>query len=416
MSDELERYASLLGEVRARVRNAQARAAWAANRELLLLYWDVGRIVATEKDARSWGAAVIPRLAEDLKSELPELSGFSARNIWRMVRFYEAYPTLGEFVPTALARSGAQPIVPPPVAQLGGSATRSAAGTAQTTTPASPDAELAALCLGLPWAHNYLLIEKVPAEEDRAWYMRQTAEQGWSRDTLALMIKSAAHTRQGAAVTNFAAQLPPAQSDLARQALKDPYVFDFLTLDAPFREREIELGLIAHLERFLLELGVGFAFVGRQYHLEIGDDDFYLDLLFYHLKLRAFVVVDLKIGPFKPDYAGKMNFYLNLVDDALRHEHDNPSIGLILCQDKKKVLAEYALRGMDKPIGVSEYELSRALPESLESVLPTIEEIEAELAPDAEDQSEEGTRGGEAGSLRDGDVSGVASDPDGDAP
>jgi predicted nuclease of restriction endonuclease-like (RecB) superfamily len=193
------------------------------------------------------------------------------------------------------------------------------------------------------------------------------------------MIKSAAHTRQGAAVTNFAERLPLPQSDLAQQALKDPYVFDFLTLDAPFRERELEGHLLTHLERFLLELGVGFAFVGRQHHITLGEDDFYLDLLFYHLKLRCFVVIDLKVGAFRAEYAGKMNLYLNLIDDTLRHPSDHPSIGLILCQDQKRILAEYALRGMDKPIGISEYELTRALPAELASALPSVDELEAEL-------------------------------------
>jgi predicted nuclease of restriction endonuclease-like (RecB) superfamily len=198
------------------------------------------------------------------------------------------------------------------------------------------------------------------------------------------MIKSRAHERQGSAVTNFDARLPIPQSDMAREMLKDPYVFDFLSLEKPFHERELEAGLIGHLEKFLLELGSGFTFVGRQYHLDVGEDDFYIDLLFYHLKLRCFIVIDLKRGPFKPEYAGKMNFYCNVVDDELRHEQDRPTIGLILCQDKKRVLAEYALRGMDKPIGVSEYELTRALPEELKSSLPTIEQIEAELSGEAE--------------------------------
>jgi predicted nuclease of restriction endonuclease-like (RecB) superfamily len=229
-----------------------------------------------------------------------------------------------------------------------------------------------------------LLIQKVKDIATRRWYMQQTLAQGWSRNVLDLMIKSSAHERQGKATTNFDERLPALQSDLAQQALKDPYVFDFLTFDKPFRERELEAGLVAHMERFLLELGVGFAFVGRQYHIAVGEDDFYLDLLFFHLKLRCFVVIDLKVGAFKPDFAGKMNFYLNVVDDVLRHEHDNPSIGLILCRDKKRVMAEYALRGVDKPIGVSEYDLTRALPASLKSALPTIEELESELASDDE--------------------------------
>jgi predicted nuclease of restriction endonuclease-like (RecB) superfamily len=233
-----------------------------------------------------------------------------------------------------------------------------------------------------------LLLQKVKNLATRRWYMQETLTQGWSRNVLELMITSEAHKRQGKPTTNFKSRLPEPQSDLAQQTLKDPYVFDFLTLDKPFRERELEAGLIEHLERFMMELGIGFSFVGRQYHLNVGNDDFYLDLLFYHLKLRCFVVIDLKVGAFKPDYAGKMNFYLNVVDDVLRHEHDNPSIGLILCQDEKRILAEYALRGVDRPIGVSEYELTRALPESLQSALPTIEEIETELSSTDTDSTE----------------------------
>jgi predicted nuclease of restriction endonuclease-like (RecB) superfamily len=232
----------------------------------------------------------------------------------------------------------------------------------------------------LLWATNVLLMQRVKDIPTRCWYAQAVIEHGWSRDTLNQMINSRAHERQGKAVTNFNERLPPPQSDLVRQALKDPYIFDFLTLEEPFRERELETGLIRHLEKFLLELGQGFAFVGRQYPLGIGEEDFYIDLLFYHLRLRCFVVIELKKGAFKPEYAGKINFYCNVVDDRLRHAGDNPTIGLILCQDKKSVLAEYALRGVAKPIGVSEYELTRALPDSLKSALPSIEEIERELS------------------------------------
>ena len=243
----------------------------------------------------------------------------------------------------------------------------------------------------LPWAHNVILIQKVKDLPIRFWYARQALVQGWSRDTLALMIQSNTHQRQGAAVTNFDLHLPKAHARLAKDTLKDPYIFDFLTLDKPFRERELEAGLMAHLEKFLLELGAGFAFVGRQVHLDVADEDFYIDLLFYHLQLRSFVVVDLKIGPFKPEYAGKINFYCNVVDDHYQHETDNPTIGLILCQDKKRVLAEYALRGMNKPIGISEYELTRALPEKFKSVLPSIEEIEEELSRDLQENEKSHT-------------------------
>jgi predicted nuclease of restriction endonuclease-like (RecB) superfamily len=222
-------------------------------------------------------------------------------------------------------------------------------------------------------------MEKVRDVPERRWYMEQTLANGWSRDVLSMAIGSDAYRRRGVAVTNFDQILPAPQSDLAQQALKDPYIFDFVSLDEPFRERELEAGLIHHLEKFLLELGQGFAFVGRQYRIDVDGEDSYIDLLFYNLNIRSFMVIDLKIGPFRPEYAGKINFYCNVVNDTLRHSTDGPTIGLILCQGKDRMLAEYALAGIDKPIGVSSYELTRALPASLRSALPTVEEIEAEL-------------------------------------
>ena len=337
----------------------------------------MGRLIRSRQEIEGWGGGVLRRLAADLKSDLPGVKVFSVRNLKRMAQFHRAYPDLFEIGPMALA-------------QLSAGEARSPKGPTALALIAGAENEDSGDDLGqlvgrLPWAHNMLLLQKVKNLATRRWYMQQTLEQGWSHDVLGLMITSRAHERQGEPTTNFEARLPEPQSDLARLALKDPYVFDFLTLDKPFRERELEAGLIAHLERFMLELGVGFAFVGRQYHLSVGGDDFYLDLLFYHLKLRCFVVIDLKIDAFRPDFAGKMNFYLNVVDDVLRHEHDKPSIWLILCQDKKKILAEYALRGVDRPIGVSEYELTRALPEAQRSALPTIEEIEAELSASDQD-------------------------------
>jgi predicted nuclease of restriction endonuclease-like (RecB) superfamily len=375
---DLERYSELLADIKKRIRQAQIRAALSANAEMLWMYWDIGRMVAERQKIEGWGASVIPRLASDLRNELSEKKGFSERNLRRMIQFYNEYKKFPSIWPLPVAKL-TEPVPPTeirprPVAEL-------------TPPPLDPlvPGEKEALIVQrvvaqLPWAHNVILIQKLKDLPTRLWYARQAIAQGWSRDTLTAMIKSGAHKRQGAAVTNFDLRLPALQSELAQATLKDPYLFDFMTLDQPFRERELEAGLIAHLERFLLELGAGFAFVGRQYHIDIAEEDFYIDLLFYHLRLRAFVVVDLKIGPFKPEYAGKMNFYCNVVDDRLRHASDNTTIGLILCQDKKKVLAEYALRGMDKPIGVSEYELTRALPDDLKSSLPTIEEIEAELS------------------------------------
>jgi predicted nuclease of restriction endonuclease-like (RecB) superfamily len=212
------------------------------------------------------------------------------------------------------------------------------------------------------------------------WYIEQALQNGWSRNVLKMQIDRQAHARQGQLISNFAERLPSPQSELVQQTLKDPYIFDFLTLEVGFHERELELHLVGHIEKFLLELGQGFAFVGRQYHLVVSDKDFYLDLLFYHLKLRCYLVIELKRGDFKPEYAGKLNFYCNVIDDSLRHSSDAPTIGLMLCQDKDHVLAEYALRGIDKPIGIASYELTRSLPTTLQSALPSIESLEAELS------------------------------------
>lgn len=373
MNKELRHYASLLNDIKHRIQKAQTRAILAANREMLLLYWDVGRMIDQRQKEEGWGAGVIPKLSKDLRNELPGIKGYSERNLKRMIRFFREYPRLRRKVPQPVAQLSDQDRdekVPQPVAQL-------------EPPVGAWNENIGEYILNLPWGQNFLLIEKFKDVSVRCWYMQQTLKNGWSRNVLALMIKSRAHERQGRAVNNFDLILPPSQSDMAKQALKDPYIFDFLALDTPFRERELELGLIRHLEKFLLELGQGFAFVGRQYHLNIGEEDFYIDLLFYHLRLRCYVVIDLKIGPFRPEYAGKMNFYLNVVDDQLKHETDNPSIGMVLCQDKKKILAEYALRGMNKPIGVSEYELTRTLPDALKSALPSIEKLEKELMEQA---------------------------------
>ena len=363
----LSGYAPFLAAVKNRIRAAQVKATLAANAELVHLYWDIGRAIAAMQEKQGWGAGVIPRLARDITNALPEVKGFSERNIKRMLAFAREYPAL-------------RPIVPPPAALLPGGGSIQIVPQAAAKL-ASPDdlAKVQQLVAQIPWFHNVILIEKVKDLSTRLWYVRQTLTHGWSRNILALQIKSAAYEQRGKAVHNFHATLPPPQSDLAAQILKDPYIFDFLTLAEPFRERELELALLAHVEKLLLELGQGFAFVGRQFHLEVGSEDFYLDLLFYHLRLRCYVVIDLKRGAFKAEYAGKMNFYCNVVDDRLRHADDKCTIGLILCQDKNKIVAEYALRGVKKAIGVSEYELTRALPKELRSSLPTVQEMEREL-------------------------------------
>jgi len=359
-----------------RIRTAQVGTAMSANASMLMLYWEIGGLLADRQKKEGWGAAVLPGLAADLHNDLPEMKGFSVRNLKRMVQFFREYPLLFAIRPPSVAQLSEELSKgvkgPRPVAQLSDTA---------SLPVGSADSEIWQRAVAqLPWTHNVILIQKVKDLTMRLWYARKAFEHGWSRDLLSLQIQSRAHERHGKAVTNFERALPPLQSDLASQLLKDPYLFDFLTLEKPFHERELETGLLQHLQDFLVGLGAGFAFVGRQIHLEVDEEDFYIDLLFYHLKLRCFVVIDLKVGRFKAEYAGKMNFYLKAVDDRMRHSSDQPSIGLILCQDKNRVVAEYALRGIKKAIGVSEYQLTRSLPKKLQSVLPSIAQIEAELS------------------------------------
>jgi predicted nuclease of restriction endonuclease-like (RecB) superfamily len=363
-------YPRLLADIKERIRTAQVRTAMAGNASLLRLYWEIGGMLAERQKIEGWGAAVLPTLAADLHNDLPDVKGFSARNLRLMIQFFDEYPQFGPIGQRAVAKL--------PDAPAGGKKKRPPVS---LLSKESTDAQIWQRAVAqLTWAHNLILIQKVKDLPTRLWYAQQAFEHGWSRDVLSLQIQSRAHERQGKAVTNFQRTLPPPQSDLASQLLKDPYFFDFLTLEKPFHERELETGLLRHLQEFLVELGTGFAWVGRQVHLEVGDGDFYLDLLFYHLELRCFVVVDLKVGPFKAEYAGKMNFYLNAVDNLMKRPEDQPSIGLILCEEKNKVIAEYALRGITKAIGVSDYQLTRALPKKLQSALPSIELLEKELS------------------------------------
>lgn len=329
-----EGYEDFLRDLKQRIRTAQVRAVLAVNRELVLLYWQIGRDIVERQDRAGWGAKIIESLSADLRAAFPEMQGFSPRNLKYMKAFAETWPDLS-LVQAALAQ--------------------------------------------ITWYHNIALLEKTKSAEERLWYARQTVQNGWSRNVLVLQIESGLYRRQGKAQTNFTATLPAPQSDLAQQVLKDPYNFDFLTLAEDARERELESGLLEHLRKFLLELGVGFAFVGSQYPIEVGGEDFRIDMLFYHLKLRCFVVIDLKMGAFQPEYAGKMNFYLSAVDDLLRHPADQPSIGVVLCKSRNAVVAEYALRDTAKPIGISEFLATVNLPAELKGSLPTVEELEAEL-------------------------------------
>jgi predicted nuclease of restriction endonuclease-like (RecB) superfamily len=372
-------YSGLLAAIKERVAQAQVRAHAVVSRELNLLYWQIGRDIVERQKAEKWGKSVVARLAVDIQQAFPGIEGFSSLNLWRMRAFYLAWLPSGQIL--------SQPVTELRTPSTGASAAEILAQPATEIRPVVPDPILAQPVtelppqevLALPWSHNLLLLQKIKDPATRLWYAAQVLQNGWSRNILTAQIESAAHQRHGKAVTNFKQTLPDPQSDLAQQIVKDPYHFGFLTLGLQARERDLELALMEHLSKFLVELGTGFAFVGRQVHLEVGGDDFYLDLLFYHLKLRCFVVIDLKRGAFKPEHAAKMNFYLNVVDDRMRHPDDQASIGLILCQDKKGLVAEYALRGMTKAIGVSEYQLTRKLPKQLKGTLPTIEEIEKEL-------------------------------------
>lgn len=329
-------YQELLISLKQRIRTSQIRAALAVNQELILLYWQIGQEILLRQSQQGWGAKVIDRLSQDLRQEFPELRGLSRTNLLYMRAFAEAYSE--------------EQIVQQVVGQI-------------------------------PWGHNLMILDKVKDLTARRWYAQQVTTNGWSRNILAIQIESQLYQRQGQAVTNFEATLPPARSDLVRATLKDPYVFDFLSLGTEAQERELENALVQHIEKFLLELGAGFAFVGKQFPLEVGGQDFQLDLLFYHLKLRCYVVIELKVDEFKPEYAGKLNFYLSAVDDLLRHPHDEPTIGILLCRSKNGVVAEYALRDINKPMGVAEWTeaLTKSLPDPLQSELPSTAELEAEL-------------------------------------
>ncbi|GHU08171.1 hypothetical protein AGMMS50225_06310 [Betaproteobacteria bacterium] len=329
-----EGYAVWLADLKTRIHTAQQRATLAVNRELVLLYWQIGRDILARQAEQGWGSKVIDQLAHDLHVAFPEMKGFSPRNLKYMRAFAEAWPD-AEFVQAVLAQ--------------------------------------------LPWYHQLALLDKLPDSETRRWYAAKAIEHNWSRNILVMQIESRLLERSGKAITNFDARLPQPQSDLARESIKDPYRFDFLGLTDEAQEREIENALVKHVTEFLLELGAGFAFVGRQVLLNVGGDEFFIDLLFYHLKLRCYVVIELKAGKFKPEHLGQLSFYLAAVDAQIKHPQDSPTIGLLLCKSKNKVVAEYALRDKTQPIGVAEYQLVASLPSELQTSLPSIEQIEREL-------------------------------------
>lgn len=328
-------YADWLTDLKGRIHNAQQRATLAVNRELVLLYWQIGRDILARQSEQGWGSKVIERLALDLRAAFPEMKGFSRANLMYMRSFAQAWP----------------------------------------------DAAIVQQAVGqLPWGHNLVLLSKLKHPQERLAYAQNAIQHGWSRNMLNIHIETRLLERSGTAVTNFDFSLPKPQSDLARESLKDPYRLDFLGLGKEAGEREIENALVKHVTEFLLELGAGFAFVGRQVLLDVGGDEFFIDLLFYHLKLRCYVVIELKGGKFKPEHLGQLGFYLTAMDRQVKSEHDNPTIGLLLCKSKNKVVAEYALGDRTQPMGIAEYKLLESLPAELQTSLPSIAQIERELA------------------------------------
>jgi len=326
-------YKYLLKNIKEQIQSSQFRAISMVNRELILLYWNIGKLILDNQQRDGWGSKFIDNLAADLKLDFPEITGFSVRNLKYMRKFAQQYPDF-EFVQTLSAQ--------------------------------------------ITWSHNTLLLDKITSNEERKWYIEKIIENGWSLNVLRHQLETRLFERQAIAekTTNFERMLTSPQSELAEETLKDPYIFDFITLSENLKESDLEKELIAKITRFLLELGAGFAFLGNQYHLSVGDEDFYIDLLFYNTKLRCYFVIELKTGKFKPEFAGKLNFYLSAVDDILKTDSDNPSIGILLCKEKNKMITEYALRDMTKPIGVSEYKVFRELPDDLRNALPAIERLE----------------------------------------
>ena len=326
-------YISIVEKIKSEITSAQYRAAVHVNADMLLLYYDIGCVINEHK---TWGNKFIDNLASDIRMEFPESKGYSVRNLKYMAKFAEAYSNR-EFVQQVVAQ--------------------------------------------IPWGHNVVLLDKVPDTKERGWYIKKSAENGWSRNVLVHQIESGLYQRQVLVdkVSNFESRLPSPQSELAAQTMKDPYVFDFIPFREEMLERDIEKALVRDVTKLLLELGTGFAFLGNQYHLNVGGDDFYIDLLFYNLNLRCYVVIELKAGDFKPEYAGQLNFYLSAVDGILKKEEDNPSIGLLLCKSKNNLVAEYSLKDISKPIGVSEYKVTRSLPDALEEQLPSVEDIQKRI-------------------------------------
>lgn len=338
-------YRQWLGELKTRFRQVQLKAAVAVNSAMLQFYWDLGADIVVKQTQFAWGDGFMKQLSADLMSEFPDMKGFSVRNLKYIRQWHEFWRS------TAIGQQAVAQLAQSPVSQI----------------------------LSIPWGHNLAILAKCKQHDEALYYAQATQTFGWSRSVLVHQIESGLWQREGKAITNFAQTLPAAQSDLAKQMLKDPYKFDFFSLGKEHTERELETNLVAHITQFLLELGAGFAYIGRQVPLQVGERDFFLDMLFYHTRLHCYVVVELKTVDFEPEFAGKLNFYLKAVDEQLRQEGDQPTIGLLLCRDKNNIEVEFALRDLNKPMGVSEYTLVETLPDNLKGALPTVEEIEQDL-------------------------------------
>jgi len=381
-------YGDLLIKIKQQVRSIQAKAALAVNTSLIQLYWNLGEMIADNQALFEGRNNYVAQLSKDLQVEFPEITGFSVRNLFYIRKFYQFYSDssvqqlvrLNEIEENSVLVQ--QPVALDKIEMESGSVQQLVA--LNENSLVQQPVGLGTILYSVPWGHHVLILDKVKEAEEALFYLRQTVEYNWSRSILTLQIEQKLFRRQGKAITNFKNTLPEQQAAMATQILKDPYNFGFLTLEPHVQELEIEKQLTDHITKFLLELGKGFAFIGRQYPLEVGGKDYRLDLLFYHIRLRCFLVIDLKAVEFEPEFAGKMNFYLSAVDDLLKTEADQPSIGIILCKNKNKIEVEYSLRDIQKPIGVSEFTVTQALPTELKNILPTVEEFEKELNKDLE--------------------------------
>ncbi len=351
-----EEYKEFIIDIKSKIKYSQIKIATTVNSALIMFYWELGEMISIKQKETKWGSKFIEQMAKDLRKELPEMKGFSRTNLFYIKKFYEFYSTNLVQLSGGLDKKDDKN----QIVQLHGG-------------------QIEHIIFQIPWRHNIEILNKTKTVDEAIYYIKQTILNNWSRDILALNIKTDLFKRDGNSINNFKSTLSEPLSDLAVQTIKDPYIFDFLTFEKPFVEKDIENKLVDNITKFLLELGKGFAYVGKQFHLEIAQQDYYLDLLFYHIELKCYVVIELKNRKFIPEFAGKLNFYISAVDTLLKKDSDNPTIGILLCRDKNNIEAEFSLRDINKPIGVSEFELTEILPDNLKSSLPTIEEFEEEL-------------------------------------